>query len=184
MRIQEKKTMRIRLLSCLSVLFFALPLLGQQVVAPCIAVAVQADGQAFAPTTASFSATQILDVTATAILRLSSRPDFATGDHVMEFRFKSPDGHLYQSVSVPFTTNAASAGKEQKVNGYPLPVARQAARAVTYQRVNQLGVSATLPVAGTLIIQNSLYGRWTVEATVDGEKSRCSSSASFSLITK
>jgi hypothetical protein len=51
------------------------------------------------------------------------------------------------------------------------------------QRVNQKRTgSVTLPVAGTTIVTNSLYGDWKVEAFLDGERDTpCSKPLSFTI---
>jgi hypothetical protein len=41
--------------------------------------------------------------------------------------------------------------------------------------------STTLPVGGTDIVSSGLYGRWRVEAYLDGAEQRCAQAAWFTL---
>ncbi|SRR6266571_1831074 len=61
------------------------------------------------------------------------------GPHVLQIKVFTPRGYAYQILTVPFTASGQ------------LPE-----------------LSATLPVAGTAIMANSLYGRWSVEPFLDG----------------
>jgi len=75
------------------------------------------------------------------------------GPHVLQIKVFTPRGYTYQILTLPF----ASPG--------------------TSNRLQEL--SATLPVAGTAITSNSLYGRWTVEPFLDGAS--CGVTRSFVL---
>ena len=99
---------------------------------------------------AAFSATEVLD------LKLSTRVRRqAEGPHVLQIKVFTPRGYPYQTLSVPFTGSPL---------GTPAPPQE---------------LSATLPVAGTAIMANSLYGRWTVEPFLDGAS--CGVTRSFVL---
>ena len=87
----------------------------------------------------------------------------------------TPRKHLYQQIDVPFSTHIPAGTKStRKVESYPRPVVVQRVQEVeeTGSKANKGGrrhqVTARLPVAGTLIMQNSLYGDWTAEALLDG----------------
>jgi hypothetical protein len=85
-------------------------------------------------------------------LRLSTRlRRQLQGSHVLQIKVVTPRGYAYQILTVPFT---ATSGQPQEL-------------------------SATLPVAGTAIMANSLYGRWTVEPFLDGAS--CGVTRSFLL---
>jgi hypothetical protein len=73
------------------------------------------------------------------------------GQHQLEFKVYTPKGHLYQSLSATMNAPAASADRRK----------RESAKRTA---------AATLPVAGTTIVTNSLYGEWRVEASLDGER--------------
>jgi hypothetical protein len=73
------------------------------------------------------------------------------GSHVLQIKVFTPRGYAYQILTVPFT---GTSGQLQEL-------------------------SATLPVAGTAIMSNSLYGRWTVEPFLDGAS--CGVTRSFLL---
>jgi hypothetical protein len=104
-----------------------------------------------------FSATKVHDLRVTAFLR----PE-VQGTHRLEFRLYAPSGNLYQILGVPFT----------------VPVATDTARDTTD---TLSGVSAKLPVSGTAITNNSLYGRWRVDAHVDGSTTPCGPSLAFTI---
>jgi hypothetical protein len=89
----------------------------------------------------TFSASSILD------LKLETA---VKGQHQLEFKVYTPKGHLYQSLPAAVAA-ATSVDRRQREN--PKRTA-----------------AATLPVAGTTIVTNSLYGEWRVEAFLDGER--------------
>jgi hypothetical protein len=108
----------------------------------------------------SFRATSILDVQFDAVFRQR-----LSGDHVLEFKVYTPKGKLYQVLTVPFSGRSGATRNQRRVAGYP--------RALTEREMREKGlaryhVSARLPVAGTWIMTNSLYGTWRVDAHVDG----------------
>jgi hypothetical protein len=75
--------------------------------------------------------------------------------HVVSFRIVTPNGHLYQEIQV---AHAGDSGKR---------VAR---------------LSGRLPVAGTAIATNSLYGRWRVVPYLDGSARPCGTAAVFTIV--
>jgi hypothetical protein len=94
-----------------------------------------------------------------------------TGDHLMEFKLYTPTGHLYQVLTVPFTVAARRPlSAVRKVDGYPRPLEVQTLAPDRLSRVTSL-----LPVAGTWITTNSLYGRWRVDAHLDRSVTPCTS---------
>jgi len=102
-----------------------------------------------------FSAHKIVD------LELEVRfPKKLTGQHELELKIFTPKGNLYQSMSIPF-----SADEPEAVTGR--------------KRRKATKVGTTLPVAGTSIVANSLYGRWKVEAFLDGAEKRCTRPQKF-----
>jgi len=99
---------------------------------------------------AVFSASEVLD------LKLSTRVRRGLeGAHVLQIKVFTPRGYAYQTLTVPFTVPRPG------TQG-PLPE-----------------LVATLPVAGTAIVANSLYGRWTVQPFLDGAS--CGSPRAFTL---
>ena len=122
-----------------------------------------------------FSATRILD------LQFSSRMRRRlAGEHVLQFKVYTPRGHLYQPLTVPFTSLGRRKG-DRWVDGFPRPLPEQAQRPVDDGGVRRYEVSATLPVGGTAIMSNSLYGRWRVEAFLDSDLHPCGTAARFDI---
>ena len=102
----------------------------------------------------TFSASSILDLKLEVVLSAAVK-----GHHQLEFKVYTPKGHLYQSLSAAM---AAGAANEEKRRGQKRTAA------------------ATLPVAGTTIVTNSLYGEWRVDAFLDGEReTACGKALSF-----
>ena len=120
-----------------------------------------------------FSATQILDIRFGTLLRRE-----LPGPHVLALKVVTPRGHLYQTLTVPFTAAGQSQG-ERMVDGYPRPLREQETRAVSEQGFTGFELSATLPVGGTAIVTNSLYGEWRVEPQLDGVS--CGNEARFDI---
>jgi hypothetical protein len=87
-----------------------------------------------------------------------------TGTHWAQITFVSPDGHVYQTVTLAFVTPEAPATVATvEVDGRHHEVRRAEGR----HRGETL-VVATLPVAGTYITQYALVGLWTVEVSLNG----------------
>jgi hypothetical protein len=120
-----------------------------------------------------FAASRILDVEFDTQLR-----QHATGPHLLELKVFTPRGHLYQTLAVPFTAPRLGRGT-RVVDGYPRPVPEQETRAVLRDGLRNYEVSAVLPVGGTAITTNSLYGAWRVQPILDGQA--CGPTASFQI---
>src|SRR5262245_29704844 len=92
-----------------------------------------------------FSASQTPDLQITTTF-----PNALTGSRRLQLRVLTPQGYLYQRFSIPFDAT--------------LP---------RHERGVVRSVSARLPVAGTAITTNGLYGRWTVVPYLDDEPDPC-----------
>lgn len=133
----------------------------------------------------TFSATEVLDLDLR--VRLAST---VHGEHLLRVEVDTPKGHLYQALTVPFTTDRAPAKASgdrpqlRTVEGFPRPLPVQRTEPVLEEGKAQgdkasQSVVARLPVAGTSIVHSSLYGKWTAEAYLDGEVESCGSSRVF-----
>ncbi len=140
----------------------------------CVAVRVTSPQQATQGARGGpFSATQILDVRFGTVLRRE-----LPGPHTLQLKVYTPRGHLYQTLTVPFTAAGQGRG-ERLVDGYPRPMPEQETRPVSQEGAHGYEVSAILPVGGTAIMSNSLYGEWRVEPHLDGAP--CGNSARFEI---
>jgi hypothetical protein len=110
-----------------------------------------------------FSASQILDLEFRVLL-----PPSLNGNHQLELKVMTPKGHLYQSLSVPFSDQ--NEGEQE---------GGRESRGRRSRRTRSLAATATLPVAGTTIVTSSLYGKWHVEAYLDGAQTVCTPPQSF-----
>ncbi|MCP3964196.1 MAG: hypothetical protein GY719_40720 [bacterium] len=117
----------------------------------------------------TFSATEILDLD----FRVRLAPE-VEGEHLLHVRVHTPNGHLYQTLTLPFSTDPNRAGSRRTVDGFPRPLAVRSATA-------DGTVVARLPVAGTSIVHGSLYGKWSVEAFLDSDTRSCGRSRAFFL---
>jgi hypothetical protein len=122
-----------------------------------------------------FSARVILDLNLRITLRGTATPE------ALQVDYFTPNGHLYQRVDVPV---AAEAAQEQvrTLHGYrfPVKVSRvRAAKAADGSRARQVD-APPLPVAGTNIVANSLYGQWKVTVRPSGSSTVCQ--AKFTLV--
>ncbi len=100
----------------------------------------------------TFSASAILDLKLEATVK---------GQHQLEFKVYTPKGHLYQSLAATMSAPAAKDGRR-------------------HRETKKDSASATLPVAGTTIVNSSLYGEWKVEAFLDGVREMaCAKPVSF-----
>lgn len=143
----------------------------------CVRIAVTSPQHApgTRPRRAFFSATRILDLRIAGLMR---RP--AAGRHVLHFKVYTPRGHLYQTLTVPFT-GPGRRPRERWVDGFPRPLAEESQRPVRDGGERRYEVSATLPVGGTAILSNSLYGHWRVEAYLDDDLRPCGPAARFEI---
>jgi hypothetical protein len=136
----------------------------------CSAIEVTAPGLRRPPRNLRFATSQLLD------LEFSTELQQATyGSHVLHFKVTTPGGFLYQDLAMPFSWRRPGKGpRERQSDG----VMRAAARA---RGAGTREVRARLPVAGTSITLNTLYGRWSVQAFLDDQSRPCSPSAGFTL---
>lgn len=105
-----------------------------------------------------FSAREILDLQLLVLLPLED-PDAPAAGRKIELKLFTPKGHLYQTISM--TDSPAD----------PPGASRRRRRYET--------LTANLPVAGTTIVNNSLYGTWKAEAYVEGETAPCAKGRRF-----
>jgi hypothetical protein len=168
-----------RTLIFMAILALAAPGVLAQPSTDCAAVATSSPEQASGAFTTSFSALAILDVDATAMLSNATFVQLSRGSHVLDFQFFTPRGNLYQSMSLPISSDKGRIGKPQQVAGYPQPLTVAKPERVEFNRRSYYGASVRLPVAGTTIVANSLYGSWTVRVDLDGKPLPCSPATSF-----
>jgi hypothetical protein len=82
--------------------------------------------------------------------------------HTVHFRVYTPNGHLYQDLSARFAVEEAAEGAKSRKPQRPR-------------------VGARLPVGGTSITTNSLYGKWRVVPSLDDETRPCASATAFKI---
>jgi len=181
--------MTMRTIALLTAVAIALPLLAAKPDKSCLAVAVGSkqalsskgnndNEREFEGASAMFSATKVLDVQFAIIFSPSVAAQFANA-HNVEFRVYTPQGNLYQSISVPITNDPKRAGEKHRVPGYPDLVPVQVLQSINHGGGRGMFATVTLPVAGTPIVSNSLYGRWRAEALVEDEIAPCAQPAMF-----
>jgi hypothetical protein len=151
----------------------------------CSAIEVTAPGLHKQPRDLVFSTRKILDLEFEARL---DQPVY--GQHLMHFRVTTPSGFLYQDLQVPF--DWPKPGHGRKGGSHEEDDVRPAANAAPGVPVQQLGAPdrrgrrrdtllARLPVAGTSITMSTLYGRWSIQAFLDGHNRPCSPLQRFTI---
>jgi hypothetical protein len=126
-----------------------------------------------------FSARDVID------LEFRARVRAARGsDHRLQLKLYAPQGHLYQVLTISFSLPAGQPGRgrldgPQSVARTGVPAATAEARVVTRSSSRVAVLSKKLPVAGTLITNNSLYGRWRVVPFLDEAPGPCGPSRTF-----
>jgi hypothetical protein len=120
---------------------------------PLLWVTSDTPGRTVRSRTLRFPASRVLDLVVQVVVpvRSSGRVDV---------KVYTPRGHLYQTLSV--------AGGDRSSG----PRSNRA----RYQTV-----SMRLPVAGTPIVQSSLYGTWKAEAYLEGDAAACAKPRSFTI---
>ncbi len=121
-----------------------------------------------------FRATRIVDLD----LEVRFAADFS-GDHVLHVKLLTPKGHHYQTLTAPVATNPARSGTMRSVEGYPRPLAVLVTRPAAGGTAGETAVGLRLPVAGTSIVSNALYGQWTATAYLDDETTPCGPAGGF-----
>lgn len=137
-----------------------------------------------------FRATSVLDLDFQVVMTRVDPP------RALKFKVFTPNGHLYQLISVPIT------GHEPAPTPPPDPAAEPVAAPARGARTgppvmrpvpptsdseasngdSRLAVvRGTLPVAGTSIMTNSLYGTWRAVPYLDDETETCGASQTFVL---
>jgi len=126
--------------------------------------------------TSAFSATEILDIVFEA--------DFVVGfngDALLELKVYTPNGHLYQVLVAPVSSEPSKRGSRVRVAGFPYPLPTQ----IVAKTIGELAApvpSMSLPVAGTQIVATSLYGTWEVRPYLSGQAADCGERTFFSLV--
>lgn len=172
----------------------------------CSGIRVMAPQLTVQPEDLTFSSRQVLDLQFRARLRQD-----VEGDHLLQLKVLTPNGFLYQTITVPFVSStpepdpagskearekkkmtirearaaaaAAPSPPPRYVPGYPRPLPVQRLRPVRGDATAriQYELDARLPVAGTSITLSSLYGLWTVQAYLDGQASPCGPAQGFTI---
>lgn len=87
------------------------------------------------------------------------------GSYAEQLTFAAPDGHVYQTLTVPFVTAGATA----PANGIELEGRRFDVTPAGWGANGETLVIGALPVAGTFISQRALVGLWTVQVGLNGQ---------------
>jgi hypothetical protein len=102
-----------------------------------------------------FSATDVLDLEFQVVV-----PAAALSQRRLDLKLFTPKGHLYQTLSIAAPAPSTSTGTPERRGRYQTLTAR-------------------LPVAGTTIVNNSLYGTWKAEAYFEGDATTCARPRAF-----
>lgn len=89
-----------------------------------------------------------------------------SGSYAEQLTFVAPDGHVYQTVTVPFVTADATAPP----NGIELEGRKLEVKQAGWGAKGETLVVGALPVAGTFISQRALLGLWTVEVGLNTQR--------------
>lgn len=104
-----------------------------------------------------FSAAEVLDLE----FRIVIPADASRAGRPLELKLFTPKGHLYQTLAIPAGASAPGRLTAPK------------------RRAGHQTLTARLPVAGTTIVNNSLYGTWKAEAYFEGERTACAKPRTF-----
>lgn len=126
--------------------------------------------------TPTFSATEIIDID--FVVRLDGQ---IAGDHLLELRISTPNGHAYQTLTVPISTDERSVG-EISVVGFPRPLRVRFLEPEAIDGRSLLSAVVAFPVGGTNIATGSLFGLWSVEPFLNGQSIACNQIARFIVV--
>lgn len=103
-------------------------------------------------------------------------------EHTMEIDVLNPLGNLYQTIDFPFVVEKRGRRSSLFSPGQKEPVEAEFLTLSGQGQDKYLGVKARLPVAGSSIMQSSMYGTWSVVTRVDGAVISCrGASSTFEL---
>jgi len=105
------------------------------------------------------------------------------GFHLLELILTNPNGHHYQTFAAPITGEPGMEGRLTKIPGYPNLVPAQLVSASKGPDGQPGSATLRLPVAGTPILSNSLYGVWRYAARLDGEEIDCEGLTTFTMLS-
>ncbi len=117
---------------------------------------------------AEFSARKTTDILLNTVF-----PRALDGEHLLTLKLYTPKGYLYRQFDVPVGPDRGRASQGRKVEHYPYPVMEQFPEVKAINGSKVQAVTIHLPVAGSNIITSSLYGKWTVKFTLDGQEPPC-----------
>ncbi len=156
---------------CLRALLFLLTVAGvssQSAAEPadrplstCLGMTVRADTVTPPAAATVFSASKVLDL----VFDIYLKPTAAkVTDGLVQVEAITPTGHPYQRFDLPLA--APGKDKQRRLAGYPFPLRAQPPVTASYRALKAVRVVARLPVAGTVIVNNSLYGTWEATASI------------------
>ncbi len=106
------------------------------------------------------------------------------GKHRMEIEVLNPLANVYQTIEFPFVVEKRGRKSSLFTPGQKEPVEAEFLTLAGQGQDKYLGVKARLPVAGSSIMQNSMYGTWSVVTRVDGDVISCSGAPSAFELTQ
>jgi hypothetical protein len=130
--------------------------------------------------TSTISAQAATDVNVWVLFTPGALARFS-GDHEIELRLTTPHGYLYESRTLPVSSDKDKDGQEKPVVDYPFPVPYHVLQDLQIADGHFLAISADLPIAASPVTSYSLYGQWTAEAIVDDETVACSKPLTFTI---
>ncbi len=103
------------------------------------------------------------------------------GDHIVALELQTPAGHLYQRIEIPMATEVEGGDRIRRLPGLPNPVPIQPAVRHQSNGLDRWMIGSDLPVAGTSIVNSSIYGRWSLQVFLDGQLLECEGDCGFWL---
>ncbi len=145
---------------------------------PCASVFVSHSAEA--PIRAASQSFSIMDVENLYVHVIFSGD--TEGEHIVNAKFFTPHGHLYQQIDIPINLSESfSPTSTRRVPGYPRPIKVQVAQSYRAAVPNGKSVSIVLPVAGTNIVDNAMYGFWSVDVDLDFGSRNCAGAVVFEV---
>jgi len=124
-----------------------------------------------------FSAVEVLDIEI-----LVGFDQSLTGDHLLEIILQTPNGHVYQKLATPISSDEKRSGVLKKIPGFPRPMPIQITSRQSVDGKDMETAVLSLPVGGTSIETASMYGLWSVQVLLDTEALSCGRDTGFMII--
>lgn len=127
----------------------------------------------------SFSASDVADLELAVVFPWKLARDWRKVEHQLEVEVLNPRGNTYQRLDARFLIEGNGKSGALFLPGQTEPAE---AEVILSGKAKSFAVKVRLPIAGSSIVQNSMYGEWKVRARVDEQLVSCEGAPTMFVI--